>query len=211
MTKLILERNPGATSLLDIACGTGEHLRHFADEFRHVEGIELSDAMIGVAAARMPDVLVHHADMRSFRLDRGFDAITCMFSAIGHMGTVDELHQALRCFADHLNPGGVIVIDPWWFPDTFLPGFVAADAVTDGGRKIARVSHSTREGDATRIEVHYLDAKPGQGIRHFSDVHRISLFSRREYERAFVAAGCHAVEYLPGSPAGRGLFVGVRP
>ncbi|ONI76462.1 SAM-dependent methyltransferase [Actinosynnema sp. ALI-1.44] len=209
ITKLVLDRKPDASSLLDVACGYGGHLHHFDKAFRHVEGLELSREMISAAARRIPGITVHHGDMRQFRLARRFDAVTCMFSSIGHLDTTYELAQTLRSFAEHLTPGGVIAIDPWWFPETFLPGYVGSDVVTDNGMTIARVSHSVRAGTATRIEVHYIVAEPGKGIQHFADCHRITLFTREEYEQAFRAAGCD-VEYLPGDPAGRGVFVGVR-
>jgi dTDP-3-amino-3,6-dideoxy-alpha-D-glucopyranose N,N-dimethyltransferase/dTDP-3-amino-3,4,6-trideoxy-alpha-D-glucopyranose N,N-dimethyltransferase/N-methyltransferase len=207
--KLVTDRKPDASSLLDVACGYGGHLRYFSKAFRHVEGLDLSEKMISAAAAKIPDITVHHGDMRQFQLARRFDAVTCMFSSIGHLDTTYELAQTLRSFARHLTPGGVVVIDPWWFPETFLSGYVGSDLITEDGMTIARISHSVREGDATRMEVHYVVAERGKGIRHFVDIHRITLFSREEYEQAFRAAGC-TVEYLPGEPAGRGVFVGVR-
>ena len=43
-------------------------------------------------------------DMRSFVLDRTFDAVTCLFSAIGYMRSTAELDDAIRqCGA--ISPG----------------------------------------------------------------------------------------------------------
>lgn len=202
-------RRPDVDSLLDIACGTGSHLRHFALLCPRVEGLELAPDMLDVARRRLPGVPLHEGDMRAFRLPRRFALVTCMFSSIGHLRTDADLTATLERFAAHLRPGGVIVVEPWWFPDTFLSGYVAAEVVKTDGRSISRTSHSVRDNDISRIEVHYVVAD-ADGVRHFVDRHEITLFTRAQYEAAFTSAGCR-VEYLGGGPSGRGLFVGVGP
>lgn len=208
VARLIRERRPGADSLLDVACGTGEHLRHFDGMFAHVEGVELSQDMIAAGRGRSPWLAMHQADMRSFDLGRRFDAITCLFSSIGHARTAAELDATLARFADHLQPGGIVIVEPWWFPETFADGYVTGDVVRADGRVIGRVSHSSREGAASRVSAHFTVADAA-GLRHFTEDLVISLFTREQYENAFRRAG-GAVEYLDeGGPAGRGLFVGV--
>lgn len=206
----VRERCPDANSLLDVACGTGIHLGLFADMFREVEGIDLSVDMLALAQRRLTGVRLNLGDMRSFDLGRTFDVVTCMFASIGHMETITDLTLALSCFARHVPaPGGIVVVEPWWFPETFTPHHVAADIVTAGHRTVARVSHSTRDERASRMAVQYLVADPENGIRHLSEDTRITLFTRAEYEQAFHDAGMTPA-YLPGVISGRGLFVGVR-
>ncbi|WNM31387.1 class I SAM-dependent methyltransferase [Streptomyces sp. Li-HN-5-11] len=201
-------RKPDADSLLDVACGTGAHLRHFAELFGHVEGLELSEPMLAMARKRLPArSAVHSGDMRAFRLGRTFDVVTCMFGSIGYAATTAELDAILRCFAAHLVPGGVVAVDPWWFAETFQDGYVAGHVARTDGRTVARVSHSTREGDTCAMRVHYLVADARTGVRHVLEEHTISLFTREQYETAFAAAGL-SVEYVAGLNAGRGLFVG---
>ncbi|GLW09410.1 methyltransferase type 11 [Microtetraspora sp. NBRC 13810] len=212
IAKHISERNASAASLLDVACGTGSHLRHFAGLFAHVEGVDLAPDMVRLARENLPGVPVHEGDMSGFSLDGTFDAITCLFSSVGYLGDVARLDATLRCFAEHLNPGGVIVLEPWYFPDNATSGSVVGDLVTVGERTISRVSHAVRREGAHHMEVHYLVADRESGIQHFSDTHILSLFDRRQYESAFEKAGC-AVEFLaPGeSGSGPGLFVGTKP
>ncbi|HEX8629568.1 MAG TPA: class I SAM-dependent methyltransferase [Catenuloplanes sp.] len=206
VTALIRSRAPAAGSLLDIACGTGAHLRCFADLFPHVEGVELSEAMLTVARARLPGAALHKADLRTFDLGRTFDAVTCMFGSIGYATSPAELVGALRRVAAHLSPTGVAIIDPWWFAETFLDGYVSADVVTADGRTVTRLSHSARHGDTSRMQVHYVVADARSGARHFAETHEISLFSRKQYREAFRAAGLR-VDHVEGVVSQRGLFV----
>ena len=212
VTRAILAAHPRAASLLDVACGTGEHLRAFQADFAHVAGLELSPQMCEVARVKLPGVEVYEADMRAFALDRRYDAVCCLFSSIGYMSSAAELDAAIGCMANHLVPGGALVVDPWWFPERFLDGYVSDAVVRDGDRLVVRMAQSVRTGDVVRQEAHYLLASPA-GIEHFINVQRITLFTRDQYESAFRRASC-AVRYLEGDEdvalSGRGLFVGVR-
>ena len=95
ITDLVRKRNPDATSLLDVACGTGEHLRYLRDTFSEVEAVEISGSMRAIAAAKLPELLIHAGDMRTFALGREFDVVLCLFSAIGYMRDTAELRAAL--------------------------------------------------------------------------------------------------------------------
>lgn len=198
------------SSLLDVACGTGAHLEHFAGLVERVEGLELSAEMIGPARRRVPSARLHTADMRDFSLGTTFSLVTCMFSSIGYMRDTLELGRALSCMARHLEPGGTLVVEPWWFPETFIEGYVSAHVVREGDRTVSRVSHSVLDGRETVMEVHFVVADSGIGVRHFTDVHRITLFTKEEYEAAFRSAGLE-VGFLEGGPSGRGLLVGTLP
>src|SRR5690242_4552417 len=109
---LIQAKCPGARSLLDVACGTGAHLLHLRGRYQ-VAGVDLSPEMLEVARQRLPGVALTEADMRSFDLGRTFDAVTCLFSAVGCMHSTDELDDAIATMTRHLSPGGVVVIDGW--------------------------------------------------------------------------------------------------
>src|SRR6266508_168944 len=74
MTNLIIDRLPGARSLLDVGCGTGEHLKHLSKRF-DTAGVEASAGMVEVARSKLPHVPLEHADMRTFELGRTFDVV----------------------------------------------------------------------------------------------------------------------------------------
>lgn len=213
VARLVRARLPGARSVLDVACGTGAHLETLVAVFPHAEGLEYAPAMREVAEKRLPGTTVHAGDMRDFRLGRTFDAVTCMGNSVACMSTTAELDAAISRMAAHLDPGGVVVIEPWWFPDSFIDGHVGGHLVAEDGRIISRITRSTRQGDRTRMEVRFTIADRG-GIREFTDVLDVGLFTREQYLAAFARAGC-ATEFVAGlsleggRPNGPGLFVGV--
>ncbi|MFF5229268.1 class I SAM-dependent methyltransferase [Dactylosporangium sp. NPDC000521] len=209
-------RHPGATTLLDVASGTGAHLVRYAEVFEHVEGVELAPAMRVVAQRKLPGVAVHAGDMRDFDLGRTFDAVVCLGNSVACMASTAELDTAIARMAAHLEPGGVLIVEPGWFPEQFLDGYVGGHLVREPGRVISRVTHSTRDGLATRVEIRFTVATSEGGIREWTDYFYMNLFTREEYTAAFEKAGC-AVEFLDipwrlgtdphNAP---GLFAGVR-
>ena len=110
LDRLIQERRPGARTLLDVACGTAAHLEHLRGY--ELEGLDLDREMLAVACERLPDVSFHEADMASFDLGNRFDAVVCMFSSIGYVKSEVRLRSAAAAFARHLEPGGVLVVEP---------------------------------------------------------------------------------------------------
>lgn len=86
---------PGARTVLDVACGTGEHVRLLAD--RHgfdVDGLDFDPGLLRVARTKHPLGRFFEADMSSFVLERRYDAILCLFSSIAYLVTLERVTQA---------------------------------------------------------------------------------------------------------------------
>ena len=204
---LIETRNPVPRRLLDVACGTGGHLLHLRQWFE-VAGLDIEAAMLAEARRKLPDVPLIQADMRTFRLHRRFDAIVCLFSSIGYMQSTEELQAAVQRMAEHLAPGGVLVVDGWIRPDQWIdPGTVHAEAGRGAGLAAARVGRSRREGKKTYLEIHHLVGTLDR-VEHLVDHHELTLFERQEYEDAFIGAGL-IVERLDSPMFGRDRYVAV--
>ena len=203
---IVQERRPGARSLLDVACGTGKHLEQLRSRYT-VEGVDLDDGLLTVARRRLPAVPLHAGDMRDFDLGRSFDAVTCLFSAIGHLATSTELDAAIATMARHLAPGGVLVVEPWLTPEEWIPGRPALLTVDEPDLKIARISMTGKRGTTSLLDFHYLVATP-HGLESVAEHLELALFTHEETMAAFERAELD-VSYDEQGLTGRGLYVGV--
>jgi SAM-dependent methyltransferase len=201
----IAERSPNAKSLLDVACGTGGHLRYLRDWFE-VTGLDVDPAMLAQARSTLPEVPFIEGDMRSFDLGREFDAIVCLFSSIGYMATRNELEAALLRMGSHLAVDGVLIIDGWVRPDAWLDGgSVHAVAANGVDIAVARASRTWRDDDKSVLEMHHLVAT-SSGVEHLIDRHELTLFSDCEYTRALDAAEL-SYERVDSPMAGRDRYI----
>lgn len=200
--------NSPGDRLLDVACGTGEHIQYLKKHFE-VEGLDLDSELLQIAREKNPGILFHEGDMIEFDLGKKFDILTCLFSSIGYVQTLDNLGQAIGCMARHLVPGGLLLVEPWFTPAMWNTGTVHMITIDEPELKIVRMSTSLREGRISYLDLNYLIGTP-EGIEHFVERHELGLFEIEETKQAFEGHGLDVL-YDEEGIAGRGMYIGEKP
>jgi len=194
--------------LLDVACGTGLHAQALRRWYR-VEGLDLSDGQLAVARKRLPDVTFYQADMTHFDTGKTYDAITCLFSAIGELLDIEQVNSAIHAMAQHLKPGGVLIVEPWLRPEQFHEGCVWSIFVDEPDVKLARMTVAERHGKIVDLTMRYMVGRSGK-IEEFVEHHQEALHTVAEYMNAFKLAGLDTI-YDEEGLIGRGLYIATRP
>ncbi len=194
-------------SLLDVGCGTGIHANLLSKHYQ-VEGLDIEQKMLAAARKNYPKIRFQQGDMVNFKLGRNFDVIVCLFSAIGHVKTKTRLQRAIKSMSQHLLPGGVLLVEPWFTPDQWHPGRVYTTQVDKSDLKIVRMSFSSQKGSLSFVEFQYLIGTP-KGIERDVEVLELGLFTKKEYLDAFRSAGLKVIHDSKGLD-GRGLYIGIK-
>ncbi len=137
---------PRKGKVLDLGCGTGQPIAAWliAEGFRYT-GADFSDPMLAIARARWPDQDWRTADMRTLDLGETFDGIIA-WNSFFHL-TPDEQRTTLPRLAQHLNPGGRLMV---------TTGPMAGETTgTVAGETVYHASLSPAEY-ATLLETHAL-------------------------------------------------------
>lgn len=208
LATIIERQRPGARTILDVACGTGKHIELLRERY-DVEGLDIDANLLEIAQARNPEVRFHAGDMITFDLGRTFDVVMCLFSSIGYVQTPDNLLRAMESLARHVAPGGLLLVEPWFTPDVYEEGFLHMVTVDHDDIKVARIDGNRIVGGLSVLDLHYL-VGTAQGVEHFTETHRLGLFSDEQYRDAIVRAGLQLTDETP-ELSGRGLYVALRP
>jgi SAM-dependent methyltransferase len=114
---------PGATTILELGCGTGSHAFGFAELGYNVCGIDSSTSMLEQVDSHSRGsehtrglIHLHHEDMRSVRLNREFDVVVALDNSIGHQVSNEDLRNTLLTMREHLRTGGMFLFDCWYGP-----------------------------------------------------------------------------------------------
>jgi SAM-dependent methyltransferase len=112
----VLEQHaPGAHTLADVACGSGEFALAMARRGLRVTGIDQSPEMLALASASAGRSGVEIAwleqDMRDLRLPQPVDAATCLYDSLNYLVEEDELRRTMAAVAGALRPRGVFLFD----------------------------------------------------------------------------------------------------
>ena len=110
----------GVRTVLDMACGTGQHAALFRQWGLHVVGCDPSSEMLAVCESNFGKAVVGDRQGIEFlpvgfgeiqgKIGRSFDAITCLGNSYPHLLTESAAQEALDDSHASLRPGGVLVV-----------------------------------------------------------------------------------------------------
>jgi len=208
--ELILKyKDSQGIQLLDVGCGTGKHLEYFKEDYTCM-GVDLNDEILSVAKKNLMDVIFKQADMVTMDLKDTFDIITCLFSAIGHVQTYSNLEKTLKNFTNHLNQGGVVIIEPWFTKSTYLLGHPGMTTYDGEDVKIARLNTTKIENDISVMDMHYLIVERDMDVQYYVETHKLGLFEIEKFLELMKEAGFKAEFLKDGLMKERGLYIGVK-
>jgi SAM-dependent methyltransferase len=104
--------------ILDIACGTGSHAIELEKLGYDVVGSDISEDMLAhakeKARAACSAMRFERQDMRALDVaSKPFDAVVCLFDAIGHVLVTTAIKQTFRAVHRHLRDDGLFVLEFW--------------------------------------------------------------------------------------------------
>ncbi|WP_339799156.1 class I SAM-dependent methyltransferase [uncultured Marinobacter sp.] len=97
----------GGKRHLDLACGTGPHLRHFIDRGYSSRGLDIHQPMLDRARLRCPEARFMLQDMCDFQVEEPLDLVTCFLYSIHYSDGLEKLEQCIRSAHAALSAGGM--------------------------------------------------------------------------------------------------------
>lgn len=179
--KIIKKHKGRGKSILDVACGTGNHAKFLVKKGYSVIGVDKNPHILKLAKKKVPQAKFKQGDMRNFKLNKKFDAVLCMFTAINYNLTTQDLVKTLKNFKNHVKDEGVIIFDfPLPRPPINHAAFLPKDLV---------VLYTNRDIKKIREISIYWIFKKGKNAEVVKDIHSIRFYSLSEFSQAIKQAG----------------------
>jgi SAM-dependent methyltransferase len=174
--------------LVDLGCGTGRLLLPFAGRGYWVLGVDLSEAMLKIAAAKAAaaGVTIHRLKANLVELeglrDQSFDYAACLFSTLGMVAGASARQRVIEHVHRLLRPGGrfVLHVHNRWFNLWNPPGRRWLV------RNVMRAVFRRPEAGDLLMPIH----QGGAGLA-------LHLFTRREAIQLLQRAGFRLLEVMP--------------
>jgi SAM-dependent methyltransferase len=103
--------------ILELACGTGRVLLPLARQGYQVTGVDVSTAMLEIARSKLASEGLEkranlvRQDIRHLALDQRFNLAIIAINSFSHLLTTADQLAALAGIRQHLNPGGLLLLD----------------------------------------------------------------------------------------------------
>lgn len=97
----------GGRRHLDLACGTGPHVRLFIEAGYQSSGLDINQPMLDIAASCCPQAQFLLGDMCRFAVPQPVDLITCFLYSIHYSASVQRLKACIASVHGALAEGGL--------------------------------------------------------------------------------------------------------
>ena len=211
--ELIQKHNPGADSILDLGCGTGNHDFFLKEKGYKVTGIDNSKEMLSVAKSKITSksstLKFVQGDIRNVRLGKQYDVIISLFHAMSYQITNEDLMSVFETAKFHLKEGGVFIFDCWYGPAvlTDRPS-VRVKRLEDDSISIVRVAEPTMFPNENRVDVNYdilIKNKASGLVEEVKETHRMRYLFKPEIDFVCDLQGFKLVsirEWMTGNEPG---------
>lgn len=100
-------------TVLDIGCGTGEHVVAMQELGYKITGADSSKEMIAHAQKRFPNCHFEIGDLQTYKKEKSFDGIYSIFGTMNYLITKEDLDSSLSNIRKNLKPSGIVIMEIW--------------------------------------------------------------------------------------------------
>jgi SAM-dependent methyltransferase len=206
-------------ALLELGCGTGKHGQWFARMGYSIHGVDLSEAMIDVAKARVPSDISTKmefsvGDVRVFRVAKTFDAVISLFHVASYQTTNDDLLAMFETASAHLKSGGVFLFDCWYGPAVLSERpVVRVKRIENAEINLVRIAEPVMHVNENVVDVNYTVQVRKKGreehVVEINETHSVRYLFKPEVEMMLDQSSMKlikCVEWMTGDSPGLGSW-----
>ena len=186
ISRILKSKKKNIKNILELGSGTGAHAIHLLKKGFNLTCVEKSKDMIFNFKSKSKKIDIINSDLKKIRLKKKFDAVISMFHVINYMTKNKDLESFFRVASLHLNKGGLLLFDTWYYPAVVYKKPKTINKIfKDKNFKISRKA-IPNQLSAKIFKIKYLinilDLNNYKNLK-FSEVHKIRAFDIKELDK----------------------------
>ncbi len=191
-------------TILDLGCGTANHLIPLAERGYVVTGMDASKDMLSVAKMKLKQKMLQAKlscqPLQRFQFSQKFDLIICMFSVFDYLIKDHDIKQTLMNISNHMGQRSLFILDFWNAPAVVKHYTAKKRKVFEwNNKKVERRSETRLLTKRNLCEVKYtcrlLDSKNTKNL--LREKHILRYFSPEEIKTTFKQCGLEVLDFYP--------------
>ncbi len=197
-------RKAKTRTVLDVGCGTANHMIPLIVRGYKVTGVDASNQMLGIAREKL-DRTGLKADLirgasQAFSINQEFDAVICLFSVINYAAANGDIFKTLKNIRAHMGSSSIFIFD-FWNADAVVNYYRPKKSAHFRGNGLDLERRSTTKvyQSSQRCEVNYICTlrQNGRVIKRDNEKHVLRYFSPVEMTDCLRNAGLKIVDMYP--------------
>lgn len=193
------------STLLDLGCGAGEHIKMLEKQGHKVYGIDNSKEMVEQAKEQMEGKKkeqIKVGDIQQpypFEYNLNFDGIYCIGNTLPHLENLDQIYKALSLAFQRLNYGGRLLIQIINYDkQDILNKEFPVLSTTNKKVKFHRKYLASKDNAKNKITFKTtLEIIQDNGRREFlEDFSELFMLKRKDLELTFREAGFNTIKFF---------------
>lgn len=197
-------RKAKTRTVLDVGCGTANHMIPLIESGYKVTGVDASSQMLKIAREKL-DREGFKADLvkgssQAFTINRKFDVIVCLFSVINYAAVNNDIMRVLKNIYAHMKEDSLFIFD-FWNASAVVDYYRPRESAhfRKNGMDLERQSVTKVYPSQKKCEVNYTCTlrQDGRVIRRDKEKHVLRYFSPEEMTDCLSRAGLKVVDMHP--------------
>ncbi|OPX96510.1 MAG: dTDP-3-amino-3,4,6-trideoxy-alpha-D-glucopyranose [Syntrophorhabdus sp. PtaB.Bin027] len=198
-------KSPKELKIIDLACGTGQHIIELSKLGYKVEGSDPSEEMIKIAKQKNKETNLNieyynESFQTSERIKKKYDVILLLFSSINYLIKYEDITTSLKNFTSLLNEGGILIFD-FWNGNAVIRDYFPLKVKRAYKRKkqVIRISETTLDliSQVSNVKFHFIVVDDGIIVNEFDEEHQIRYFFLQEMQDLLQSHGFKVIGSCP--------------
>lgn len=197
-------RKTKTRTVLDVGCGTANHMIPLIEHGYSVTGVDVSIQMLKIAGEKLHRTglkanLIQDSS-QTFAINQKFDAVICLFSVINYAAANGDILRTLKNICTHMTRASIFIFDFW--NASAVIGYYRPRKRKDfhkNGMDLERHSATKVYPSQKRCEVNYTCTlrENGRVVRRDKEKHVLRYFSPGEMKGYLAQAGFKVIDMHP--------------